>query len=157
MHFLPQRAARLDTRRRRSHRAMPKRILGLSIAFSALVLAACNNGTGIITPPATATPGTPVPNPAYTAATVTVTVAGSPLPNQPVVLSTPDANGRAGAAIATQTTGSNGQTIFNPLTGAANYCFATTVTPAPSPAPTPLVAYQEKCTTFWAAGVNLAF
>jgi hypothetical protein len=137
---------------------MPKRMLLIALAATSLALAACggaynpNNLYG--TPPPSASPTPPTtPNPALTAAAVTVTVSGSPLPNQPVDLYT-DANGHQGTLISTQLTGTAGTTTFNGLTGAANYCFYTTYTP---PAAGSLQQKQSVCTDLWGFGVTLAF
>ena len=133
---------------------MPKRILGLTLAITALVLGGCGYTNPLAIGP-TATPSvTPAtPNPAITAGVVKVFASASPLPNQPVSISTPDATGHAGAAFATQLTDATGATTFTNLTGAATYCFSTTYVP---PAPT-LSQTQSQCTAFWGYGVTFNF
>jgi hypothetical protein len=131
----------------------------LAFAVTAFALAACNQGNindlyGL--PVATAAPtATPAPpNPAITAATVTVTVSSSPLPNQPVTLYSSDASKHIGSPIATQTTGPSGTTTFTNLTGAAYYCFGTVYTP-----PSPSGSLQEQptiCENTWQGGVLIS-
>ncbi|MDE2482797.1 MAG: hypothetical protein KGN02_11450 [bacterium] len=135
---------------------MPKRILSLAfIAASACALAACNSGANINNiygTPAPTVGATATPNPAITAAPVSVTVAGSPLPNQPVTLST-DNNGTAGTTLATQNTDATGKTTFNPITGGGFYCFTTVYAP-PAPA-LPITKYY--CGDQWQSGILFAF
>ncbi len=134
---------------------MPKRILPFALAVLALALAACganpNFNTLYGTPQPTAT-ASPTPDPTITSATVIVTVAGSPLPNQPVTLLN-DVNGVPGTLIATQNTNATGETIFAGLTGAAPYCFSTTYTPT-----TPgLTQTRSYCGVYWQNQVPLSF
>lgn len=136
---------------------MPKRILAVAFAAGVLALGACNsNNVNNLYGAATPTPG-PVasvtPNPSLTSAAVTVTYQGSPLPNQPVSVSTPDATGHAGTAFLTQNTNATGLTTFTNLTGAANYCFSTSY-PIPGTSPQ-VTASASYCTTFWGGGVSL--
>jgi hypothetical protein len=136
---------------------MPKRILLIAFAVTALALAACNSGYNpedlYGTPvPTTATPSE-TPNPTITAAVVTVTVSSSPLPDQPINLYT-DSNGSLGTLITTQKTGSSGQTTFTDLKAAANYCFETSYTPT---APGSLTQIGKQCTDLWFAGITFAF
>ena len=142
---------------------MPKRILAITFAAGALALAACNSNPGSLYGSATPTPGptaTVTPNPTASAALVIVTYNGSPLPNQPVTLSTPDANGHyTGAIMTTQTTDATGETTFSNLTPAKSYCFASTFQPTPSPSSspsaTPLPATVPICTNIWGAGSGI--
>ena len=138
---------------------MPKRILASIVFLSALALAACGgSGSGLSTPTPAPT-ATPTPNQTLTTALITVNASGTPVPNQPVLLSTPDPNGRPGAVIATQNTNTSGQTTFTALTPAATYCFQATynATPPPSPAPTPLPQTKSYCVNYWAGGLTFNF
>ncbi|HET9030440.1 MAG TPA: hypothetical protein VFN49_09695 [Candidatus Aquilonibacter sp.] len=136
---------------------MPKRILAFAFAAGALALAACSStNPNDLFGSATPTPGptaTYTPNPTASTANVQINYSGSGLANQPVNLSTPDANGNVGATIATQTTNSTGQTTFSNLTPAAKYCFASTFQPTPapsaSPSPAPLPRTVSTCTDLW--------
>jgi hypothetical protein len=136
---------------------MPKRILLIAFAVTALALAACNAGYnpenlyGTPVPSASVAPETP--NPTITAAVVTVTVSSAALANQPVNLYT-DVSGSLGTLIATQNTNSSGQTTFTGLTPAANYCFSTSYTPSTAGA---LTQNAKQCTNLWFAGITFAF
>jgi len=101
---------------------MPKRIL-IALAMAATALAACNSNN-LPTSPTPSPTTSPTLAPGVSTAPVFVTVNGSPVPGAPVSLSTPDAAGRPGMPIATQTTGPNGGTTFTGLTAAKNYCFS---------------------------------
>lgn len=133
---------------------MPKRILAFAFAAGALALAACNNGNpnnmfGSATPtPVPTSTASPSPDPSASTAVVTVYVAGSPLPNQPVDLDT-DVNGSIGTKITTQTTDSTGKTTFSNLTPTKPYCFSSSYTPPASPPPTPLPRTQSVCSVYW--------
>jgi hypothetical protein len=136
---------------------MPKRIF-LAFALAALALVACNQNVndlyGTAPPSASPTPSL-TPNPVTTAATVTVTYLGSPVPSQVVTLySSSAASQTPGPPIVTQTTNPAGQTTFNGLTAAAWYCFATTYTPKTAGA---LPRTQNACSDIWFAGVDLSF
>ena len=129
---------------------MPKRFLAVAFAAGALTLAACNNANinnlyGTPTPIPTATP-TLTPNPQASTATVQVYFANSPLPNQPVTVSTANPNGNYGAPIATHTTDPTGKAIFQNLTPGANYCFYSAYTP---PTPGALAEQAAPCSTLW--------
>lgn len=142
--------------RRRSSRAMPKRILLLAFAATALALAACNSGYNpndlYGTPAPTATTATETPNPVDSQSIVTVYVSSSPLPNQPVNLYT-DTNGNTGMLISTQVTDSTGSTTFTGLTPAANYCFTSTYSP-----PTGLKPITDsQCGFLWFTGITFSF
>jgi len=136
---------------------MPKRILLLAFAVTAIALASCNSGYnpnylyGTPTPSVTVVPTTP--NPTASNAAVTVYVSNSPLPNQAVNLYS-DSNGHVGSLITTQTTDSTGTTTFTSLTPAANYCFTTSYTPA-TPGATAQNATQ--CTDLWSFGITFDF
>ncbi len=130
---------------------MPKRILSIALAAIALGLVACNSNTNINalygTPQPTST-ATLTPDPSATAAIITVTLNGSPMPNQPVTLSN-DLNGTIGTTIKTQNTDSSGTTTFNGLTGAANYCFSSVYTPTTVGATQQTPSY---CGPYWGHG-----
>jgi hypothetical protein len=137
---------------------MPKRMLLIGLAVASLALAACgatyNPNDLYGTPPPTATP-TPVttPNPTISAALVTVTVSGSPLPSQPVNLYT-DVSGHIGTLILTQDTGATGETTFSNLSPAQNYCFNSSYTPTTAGS---LAQNQTICTDLWGFGITMAF
>ncbi len=143
---------------------MPKRILASAFAAAALALAACNNGDvnnlyGSATPtPVPTSTASPSPDPHASTAAVTVYFNASPVPNQPVTLST-SVNATVGTTIRTQNTDSTGKTTFSNLTPATWYCFSTTYTqPWSSPPPSPLPMYQPQCTPYWGTiGVTLSF
>ena len=134
---------------------MPKRILMLAFAATALALVACNSGYnpndlyGTAEPTATIAPETP--NPTVSSAIVTVEVSNSPVPNQPVNLYT-DTTGNTGTLISTQMTDSTGTTTFNGLTPAANYCFTTSYKP-----PGGLPQNASQCGFYWFAGITFTF
>ncbi|HUA08950.1 MAG TPA: hypothetical protein VMA98_06715 [Candidatus Acidoferrales bacterium] len=134
---------------------MPKRILLIAFAVTALALAACNSGYNVNdlygTPAPSTTPSTPTPNPSASTAIVSVYVGSTPLPNQPVNLST-DVNGSAGTLITTQTTDSTGTTTFSGLTPEANYCFTTSYTPAGG-----LPQSGSQCGYLWFDGLVFSF
>ena len=142
---------------------MPKRILAFAFAFGALVLAACNNNSnpyGSATP----TPGptaTLTPNPTNSTGLVQVYAAASALPNQPVDLSTPTAQGNPGTPLVTQTTNPSGVATFSNLTPGSTYCFSSTFQPTPGPtapaSPAPLPRTQSTCTNLWGAFANYAY
>ncbi|MBV8638983.1 MAG: hypothetical protein JO322_12940 [Candidatus Eremiobacteraeota bacterium] len=143
---------------------MSKRILAFAFAAAAMALAACNNGNvNNLYGSATATPvptstSSPSPNPTASTAVVSVYYAGSPLPNQPVTLST-SVNQSVGTPILTQNTDSTGKTTFSNLTPATWYCFSSTYQPPwSSPPPTPLPQYQPQCSLYWGTvGVTIDF
>jgi|HubBroStandDraft_4_1064222.scaffolds.fasta_scaffold120599_2 hypothetical protein len=132
---------------------MPKRILLIAFAATAIALAACNSGYNpedlYGTPAPTATTSTATPNPVASTAVVTVYVSSSPLPNQSVVMSQ-DVNGTIGTTILTQTTDSTGTTTFSNLAPGANYCFSTSYTP-----PGGLMQKPQQCGFLWFDGVVL--
>jgi hypothetical protein len=126
---------------------MPKRILAIAFAATALALAACNGGDindlyGTPAPTATATVASP--NPSASVATVGVFVSNSPLPNQPVSLYTATSSGQIGTLISTQTTTSTGGVTFTNLTPTQTYCFYSQYTPAGAPTQT-----ATRCTNLW--------
>lgn len=138
---------------------MPKRMLLIALAVTSMALVACgasynpNDLYGTPEPAATATP-VQTPNPTLSAAIVTVTVSGSPLPNEPVNLYA-DVNGHiSGMPIATQTTGSAGTTTFSNLTPAKNYCFNSSYTPAAAGS---LTQNQTICTDLWGFGITMSY
>lgn len=110
---------------------MPKRFFFV-VAIAAAVLAACNATNPYL---GTQTPATPTPNASYspnpgiTGASVFFSVAASPIPNQPIAMSTPDVNGRPGATLATVLTNSTGTSLFTGMTPAQTYCWTTMYTP----------------------------
>lgn len=126
-----------------------------AFAATALALAACNSGYNVNdlygTPAPTATTATATPNPVDSAAVVLVTVSSSPLPNQPVSVST-DVNGTRGSLIATQMTDSTGTTTFTGLTPATNYCFTSSYTP-----PGSLPQNYSNCNYTWFNGLTINF
>ena len=137
---------------------MPNRMLLIALAVTSLALAACgatynpNDLYGTPLPTATPTPVT-TPNPNLSAAPVSVTVAGSPLPNQPVSLYS-DSSGHIGSLILTQDTSATGQTTFSNLKPATGYCFSSVYTP------TSAGSTQQKqtfCTNLWGFGVDFSF
>ena len=136
---------------------MPKRILLIAFAVTALALAACNSGYNpedlYGTPAPTSTASTPTPNPSAAAAQVAVYVSSSPIPNQPVNLYT-DVNGHYGTLITTQVTDATGSTTFSNLTPATNYCFNTSYTPS---APGSTAQNQWICGYLWFEGVVFSF
>jgi energy-converting hydrogenase Eha subunit F len=129
---------------------MPKRILSIAFAVTALALAACNAGYNpndlYGTPAPTSTIATATPNPTITAAIVSVYASSQPLPNWPVTLSQ-SVNGNAGAVITTQNTDSTGTTTFTGLTAGTTYCFQASYT-----APGGLSTTQTKCNYTWFNG-----
>jgi energy-converting hydrogenase Eha subunit F len=134
---------------------MPKRILLIAFAVTALALAACNAGYNpndlYGTPVPSSTIATATPNPTITAAIVTVYVSSAPLPNQPVNLYT-DVNGNYGSLISTQTTDSTGTTTFTGLTAGSNYCFNTMYSP-----PGGLAQNAWQCNNTWYNGIVFNF
>jgi hypothetical protein len=134
---------------------MPKRILLIAFAATAIALAACNSGYNpedlYGTPAPTATTATATPNAVASTAIVTVYVSSSPLPNQTVNLST-DVNGQVGSLIASQVTNSSGTTTFNNLTPAQNYCFTTSYM-----SPSGLAQNGSQCNFLWFNGVVFNF
>ncbi len=137
---------------------MPKRILAFAFAATALALAACNNGDinniyGSATPtPVPTSTASPSPDPHASTAVVSVYYSASPLPNQPVTLSS-SVNGSVGSSILTQNTDSTGKTTFSNLTPTVTYCFSSTFTP-----PGSLSRTQTECTPYWGTvGVTLSF
>jgi hypothetical protein len=137
---------------------MPKRMLLIALAVTSLVLVACgatynpNDLYGTPAPTATPTPVT-TPNPNLSAAPVSVTVSGSPLPSQAVSLYS-DSNGHIGSLIVTQNTNSSGQTTFSNLKPATGYCFSSTYTPTTSGS---TQQKQTDCTDLWGFGIDFAF
>lgn len=133
---------------------MPKRfIFACTIAAAALAACSQTNPSSIYGNPATATPiPTYSPNPSVTAASVTFTVAGSPVPNQPIAMSTPDASGQPGTAIQTVNTDSTGVAKFTGLTYTATYCWTTTYTPAGAQAQQYSSCVPQQV---WSSGVHL--
>lgn len=145
---------------------MPKRILMLAFAVTALALAACNSGLNDIndlygTPEPSSTAAAASPNPTASSAVVIVYAASTPLPNQPVslynaVVTGPSASPQAqvtGTPIATQTTDSTGTTTFNNLTAKKWYCFLSSYTPSGG-----LMQNLSACTDLWGnANVDLYF
>ena len=124
---------------------MPKRILLIAFAVTALALAACNAGYNpndlYGTPVPSSTIATATPNPTITAAIVTVYASSQPLPNWPVSLYT-SVNGNAGSLITTQNTDSTGTTTFTGLTAGTTYCFQSSYTsPGGLPTTTSLCNY----------------
>ena len=137
---------------------MPKRILAIAFAVGALALAACNNGDinnlyGTATPTPGPTP-TVTPNPSASTAYVSVSYSASPLPNQPVNVSTADPSGHAGATIGTQNTDSTGKATFSNLTPALDYCFSSTFTPPVNGA---LARTISQCGTLWGTGAATTY
>ena len=132
---------------------MPKRILGFSLAIFAVTLAACGgSGSGVVAPTATPTLS-PTPVPTASAAVVTVNVSASPTAGVQVAMSTPDANGRPGTPIATQTTDPTGVTTFSNLTPTQSYCFVATYVPgAPG-----LNQTKSNCSPYWGYGITFNF
>lgn len=111
---------------------MPKRYF-FACAVAAAMLAACSNynPASIYGTPTTPTPiPSYSPNPAITSSNVTFSVGGTPIPNQPIAMSTPDASGRPGTAITTVLTNSSGVAAFTNLVYTTTYCWTTTYTPA---------------------------
>ncbi|HEV7180827.1 MAG TPA: hypothetical protein VGN11_13220 [Candidatus Baltobacteraceae bacterium] len=132
---------------------MPKRFL-IACAIAASALAACSgyNPTSIFGTPTTPTPiPSYSPNPAITSALVTLSVSGSPVPNVPIIMSTPDPNGQAGAPIATVTTDSTGTSKFTSLNPTATYCWQAMYTPPGGPAP----QQYSICTLYWQSGIRI--
>ena len=113
----------------RTHGAMPKRISYIFVALACgAAISACNsqNYSSLYGPTPTPVPTatTYVPIPTITGATVEVTVAGSPVPNQTVAESTPDPGGKPGAPIASVVTNTSGQAAFSGLTPGQIYCWS---------------------------------
>lgn len=131
---------------------MPKRFF-IAFALAAVALVACNNYNpyGLTGPTPTPSPSPSYsPNPGITAANVLFSVASTPIPNQPVAMSTPDPSGRPGAAIATVITNSTGTSTFSGLTPAQTYCWTTMYTPpGTSPQNYSVCAFPQ----YWQAGV----
>jgi energy-converting hydrogenase Eha subunit F len=135
---------------------MPKRILLIAFAVTALALAACNAGYNpndlYGTPIPSATIATATPNPTITAAVVTVYASSAPLPNWQVSLYHSTAAGNAGSLIRTQTTDSTGTTTFTGLTPGTTYCFNSQYTP-----PGGLMQNTYICNFTWFNGVVFNF
>ena len=129
---------------------MPKRILLLAFAATALALAACNSGRDVNdlygTPVPTATATIYTPNPSASAATVEVYVSNSPYPNQLVSLYSATSSETVGTLITTQVTSGLGVATFTGLTPEAYYCFVTVYTPT-----TGLAQKGTNCTNLWGA------
>ncbi|HTZ53556.1 MAG TPA: hypothetical protein VMB20_00715 [Candidatus Acidoferrum sp.] len=134
---------------------MPKRILSIAFAATALALAACNSNYNpndlYGTPLPTATQATATPNPTITAAIVTVYASSQPLPNWPVGLYH-SVNGNAGSLISSQNTDSTGTTTFTGLTPGTTYCFQSSFTP-----PGGLSTTTSICNYTWFNGVTFNF
>ena len=104
------------------------------------------------------------PDPSASAAVVSVYFQGSPLPNQPVTISSSTSSGTVGTAIRTQTTDSTGKTTFSNLTPSTLtpstwYCFSSTYQPPwSSPPPSPLPQTQAQRTPYWGTvGIAISF
>jgi energy-converting hydrogenase Eha subunit F len=135
---------------------MPKRILLIALAVTALALAACNIGYNpnylYGTPLPTATMSTSTPNPTISAAIVTVYASSVPLPNWQVNLYTSTSAGNAGTLLKTQTTDSTGTTTFSNLTPGTTYCFNSQYSP-----PSGLMQNTYICNFTWFNGVVFNF
>ena len=132
---------------------MPKRSF-IACAFAAAALAACSyNGNNIYGTPSTPTPVPSYsPNPAITSASVTFSVGGTPIPNQPIAMSTPTASGQPGTAIATVLTDSTGTAKFSNLVYTATYCWQTSYTPPGTAMQTYATCLPQQ---YWGTSVHL--
>jgi hypothetical protein len=108
---------------------MPKRLM-ISLAVAALVIAACKSYSSP-TPTATGSPASAKPNPSISAATVLVTVFGTPAPRIPVAESTPRSktSPRPGTTIEIVNTGKKGLAHFHDLKPSATYCWVAKLSP----------------------------
>ena len=121
----------------------------LFAGFAALILfAGCGGGVG---------GGSSTP-PTATAVTISTTLNGAVLMNQAVVLSSSVSgtvpNAVPMGVIATQSSGSSGQTTFSGLTAGATYCWTATYQPSGGSQ-----AQRSTCTNSWGGGggITLAF
>ena len=133
---------------------MPKWFF-IACAVAAAALAACSNynANNVYGNPATPTPSPSYsPNPAITSATVTFSVGGTPIPNQSIALSIPNANGQPGAPITSLLTNTSGQATFTNLTYTQTYCWSTSYTP-----PGAAMQFYFSCVPqqYWGSGVHL--
>lgn len=132
---------------------MPKWFF-IACAVAAAALAACSNyNVNGISNPATPTPVPSYsPNPAITSASVSFSISGTPIPNQPIAMSTPDPNGLPGTAIATVLTDTTGTAKFTNLVYTQTYCWSTSYTP-----PGATMQTYSSCVPqqYWGSGVHL--
>jgi hypothetical protein len=109
---------------------MPKRVMILLAAVSlGLAIPACHNNNGGTITPAPSVSLTP--NPMITAASVSVTILGTPAANIPVQESTPKSSSspRPGTPFLTQKTGKKGMTKFTHLKPTQTYCWVAILGP----------------------------
>ena len=105
---------------------MPQRFL-LALIVAAMAIAACHGNSATPTP--SSTPYSPKPDPSIRAATIEVTVNGTPRPKIPVAMSTPrnKESPRPGKTIETLFTGKKGLVHFKHLKPSATYCWVATL------------------------------
>ncbi|HMF29231.1 MAG TPA: hypothetical protein VKE42_10695 [Candidatus Cybelea sp.] len=110
---------------------MPKRLLLALAAIAVVISAACHSSTST-TPTPSYSPISPSPNPSIRKATVEVTVAGTPVPQVPVEISTPRNPGspRPGHPFLTETTGKKGLVHFHDLKPSKTYCWLARISPS---------------------------
>jgi hypothetical protein len=103
---------------------MPKRLLLALAAIAVVVSAACHSSTST-TPTPSFSPTSPSPNPSVTRAKVEVTVAGTPVPDVPVQISTPSnpQSPRPGHPFKTKVTDKKGEVRFSHLKPSKTYCW----------------------------------
>jgi hypothetical protein len=109
---------------------MPKRVLIFLAAISlGLAVPACHNNSGSTVTPTPAPSITP--NPSITAATVDVTILGSPAANIPVQESTPKSSSspRPGTPFVTKRTHKDGTVKFKDLKPSQTYCWVAILGP----------------------------
>jgi hypothetical protein len=109
---------------------MPKRVMiVLAAVCLGIAVPAChyNNGVSVTTSPSASF----TPNPSITAATVSVTVLGTPAANIPVQESTPKSSSspRPGTPFVTKRTQKNGQVKFKDLKPSQTYCWVAILGP----------------------------
>lgn len=118
-------------RQRRTDPPMPKRLLLAVAAVALFISAACHSNTST-TPTPSYSPISPSPNPSIKKATVEVTVAGTPVAQVPVEISTPKNPGspRPGHAFETLDTGKKGLVHFKGLKPSKTYCWLAIIAPS---------------------------
>jgi hypothetical protein len=109
---------------------MPKRVMiVLAAVCLGIAVPAChyNSGVSVTTSPSASF----TPNPSITAATISVTVLGTPAANIPVQESTPKSSSspRPGTPFVTKRTQKNGQVKFKDLKPSQTYCWVAVLGP----------------------------
>jgi hypothetical protein len=107
---------------------MPKRLM-IVLALASLAIAACHSSSMPATSPAPS--GSPSPDPSIKAATIEVTILGTPTANIPVEESTPRSTSspRPGTPFQTKYTKKKGMVKFTGLKPSGTYCWVAILGP----------------------------